>query len=358
MTILQLRTNQGWSLKQTADRFLVTPATIASWTKRVDEDGPDALVQLRVPVNRFPEFVRYAVQQLKAVCPAMGKAKIVQTLCRAGLHLGKTTVGRILKEKPVPPAAVAASEAPAGNEEPAKRIVKAKYPNHLWHIDLTTVLIVGGFWTSWFPFSLPQVWPFCWWVAVVVDHYSRRIMGLMIFRTQPTTRAVQNFLDRTIRQNSKPRYIVTDHGGQFWCSSFKDWCKATGVKPRFGAVGKCGSIAVVERLIRTLKDECTRVIRVPARRRDFRAELALFAEWSNEHRPHTFLNGRTPNEVYHNRRPACRHPRFEPRARWPRGSPSAAPRVPVKGKPGVRLVLHIEYHGGRWHLPIVTLRAA
>jgi transposase InsO family protein len=236
--------------------------------------------------------------------------------------------------------------------------VKAKYPNHLWHVDLTIIPILGGLWTSWFPFSLPQVWPSCWWVAVVVDHYSRRIMGLMIYRTQPTARAVQGFLDRTIRQNGKPRYIVTDQGGQFWCSSFKDWCKATGIKPRFGAVGKHGSIAVVERLIRTLKDECTRVIPVPARRRDFRAELALFAEWFNEQRPHAFLNGRTPNEVYHDRHPRCRHPRFEPRARWPRGSPCAAPRVPVKGKPGVRLVLHVEHHGGRRHLPIVTVRAA
>jgi len=249
---------------------------------------------LKQTADRFPDFVRYAVQQLKPVCPAMGKAKMVQTLCRAGLHLGKTTVGRILKEKPVPPAAVAASEAPAGDEEPVERIVKANYTNHVWTTDLTIVPILGGLWALWFPFSLPQVWPFCWWVAVVVDHYSRRIMGLMIYRTQPTARAVQNFLDRTIQQNSKPRYIVTDKGSQFWCSSFKDWCKATGIKPRFGAVGKYGSIAVVERFMRTLKDECTRVIRVPARRRDFRAELSLFAEWFNEHRPHIFLNGKTP----------------------------------------------------------------
>ncbi len=32
----------------------------------------------------------------------MGKQKIAQVLCRAGLHLGTTTVGRILKEPPHP----------------------------------------------------------------------------------------------------------------------------------------------------------------------------------------------------------------------------------------------------------------
>ncbi len=76
MAILQLRAACGWSRKQTADTFLVTSATIASWNRRVDEQGPDALLQLPGPVNRFPDFVRYAIQQLKVLCPSMGKVKI------------------------------------------------------------------------------------------------------------------------------------------------------------------------------------------------------------------------------------------------------------------------------------------
>ena len=39
LAILQLRAARGWSLAQTAARFLVTPLTIASWTKRLDEEG-------------------------------------------------------------------------------------------------------------------------------------------------------------------------------------------------------------------------------------------------------------------------------------------------------------------------------
>jgi len=92
MAILELRAARGWTLKQTADTFLVTSATIASWMRRIDEKGPDALLQLRIPVNKFPEFVRYLVQRLKVLCPSMGKGKITETLCRAGLHLGVTTV--------------------------------------------------------------------------------------------------------------------------------------------------------------------------------------------------------------------------------------------------------------------------
>jgi transcriptional regulator with XRE-family HTH domain len=102
MAILELRAARGWSLKQTADTLLVTPATIASWVKRIDENGPDALLQLREPVNKFPDFVRYIVQRLKTLSPSMGKVKIAEALSRAGLHLGVTTVGRILKEAPQP----------------------------------------------------------------------------------------------------------------------------------------------------------------------------------------------------------------------------------------------------------------
>ena len=64
MAILELRAARGWSLKQTADTFFVTPATIAAWLKRIDDQGANALLQLREPVNKFPDFVRYIVQRL------------------------------------------------------------------------------------------------------------------------------------------------------------------------------------------------------------------------------------------------------------------------------------------------------
>ncbi len=110
------------------------------------------------------------------------------------------------------------------------------------------------FWTSWLPFALPQSWPFCWWVAVAVDHFSRRVMGITVFRQQPTSEAVRAFLGRAIHEaRAGPKYIVSDKGVQFWSEGFKRWCRRKGIRPRFGAVGRRGSIAVVERLILTLK---------------------------------------------------------------------------------------------------------
>ena len=72
---------------------------------------------------------------------------------------------------------------------------------------------------------------------------------------------------------------------------------------------------------------------VPLRRDAFRRELAQIVLWYNEHRPHSGLGGRTPEEVYFRRFPASRRPRYEPRERWPRGSPCAGPWALVRGKP-------------------------
>ncbi len=310
--------------------------------------------------------------------------KIAQTLARAGLHLGTTTVGRMLKggedaaeRTPAPTAAPAPDagttpvgpycrEGLSGKEAAADaessvtkpRVLTAKRPNHVWHVDLTTVPTAAGFWTSWLPFALLQCWPFSWWVAVVIDHFSRRVMGVAVFAKQPTSLAIRAFLRRTIaKAGSPPKYLVCDRGCQFDCAGFRDWCQRSGIKPpRYGAIGRHGSIAVVERFILSLKDGCSRVLLVPYRRENFLRELRYFGEWYNGFRAHTTLGGRTPDEVYHAERPANRSPRFKPRVGWPRGSPCARPWALVRGKPGARLELEVTFHRGRKHLPIVALK--
>ena len=122
MAILELRAARGWSLQETADAFQLTAPTIASWMQRVDEGGADALVQIRVLVNNFPDFVRYVVQRLRVLCPTMGKVKMAQTLTRAGLHVGATTVGRMLKDKPLPEPEV------TEEAKSVDRVVTSKYP--------------------------------------------------------------------------------------------------------------------------------------------------------------------------------------------------------------------------------------
>ncbi|MFI5378344.1 MAG: hypothetical protein ACHRHE_03480 [Tepidisphaerales bacterium] len=97
---------------------------------------------------------------------------------------------------------------------------------------------------------------------------------------------------------------------------------------------------------------------MPLWRERFQSTLGHLAAWYNEHRPHASLDGRTPDEVYHRRRPANLQPRFEPRPRWPRASACAKPVTLVRGAPGVRLKIEVHYVGGHRNLPVVTLKRA
>ena len=87
-----------------------------------------------------------------------------------------------------------------------------------------------------------------------------------------------------------------------------------------------------------------------------RREVSLYIVWYNEHRPHSAVGGKTPKEVYDNLEPSNTKPRFEPRSRWPRGSPCAFPQTRIKGRKGSKLVLVIGYFEGRKNLPVIELK--
>jgi predicted RNA polymerase sigma factor len=61
LAVLELKAARGWNNQQTAQAFLVTAATIASWLQRLDEQRPGALVRTPTPVNRFPDFVTHLI---------------------------------------------------------------------------------------------------------------------------------------------------------------------------------------------------------------------------------------------------------------------------------------------------------
>jgi len=357
LEILVVQATRGLTNTQIAKRFQVTLQTIRNWIQGKDRD--DTIVQIAEKPTRYPDFVRFIVQQLKVCCPMLGRFKIADILARAGLHLSASTVKRCIDELPIdpttieiPPDALPSDESEkSGNHE-----VQAWYINHVWSGDLTEVSTTNGLWCPWIPFAVPQLFPYCWWVYVVVDHYSRRIMGFAIFKTQPTTEDICRAMDRICTENGiKPKYFVSDQGVQFDSCDFRSWCNNNSVKNRYGAVGKHGSIAVTERIIKSLKYEYLNRIVVPLSQNDMENEMRSYVSWYNEHRPHTRHFGRTPNEVYYNRRAANTLPRIEPRKYAKHSTPCAAPRMCIRGKAGVKVKLVVDFVNGNRLLPVVKI---
>ncbi len=100
---------------------------------------PDILVETPEPINRFPDFVRHLVCRLKVLCPTLGKKRIAETLARAGLHLGISTVGRMLKEcgSKRPKIEATAIDGKSVGEGGGGKPVQARGPNHIWQVDLS-----------------------------------------------------------------------------------------------------------------------------------------------------------------------------------------------------------------------------
>ena len=121
--------------------------------------------------------------------------------------------------------------------------------------------------------------------------------------------------------------------------AYLKWCGKKKIKPRFGAIGKYGSIAIIERFNRTFKDECTRRIFVPFNINDMRNEVAIFITWYNEFRPHQHLKASPPEEVYANS-PPIKKIQVASNSKLP------------------ELKLHISYFEGRKHLPGIELKRA
>lgn len=306
--ILKLKEACGWSIGRTAREFHLSRQTIAHWIHLLDDDR---LVAPPRPVNRFPDYVTVLVHSLKLAFPMLGYKAIADWLARAGLHLAVTTIRRLLQQplrrRPrTPPLRPQNSSKP----EPP-RTVTARYPGHVWNIDLTTVPTSLGLALSWCPFAFPPVFPFAYKVVAVVDHFSRCLLACRAFIKEPSGEEVAGVLeDAVAKEGTAPRYTVSDKGSQFFnvkakkpAAAFQDWIHRHGVQPRFGAVGRKGSIAVIERFFRTLKTEGIRRILVPYRLDELQAELNVFADWYNTMRPHSALGGACPNDVHHGRPP-------------------------------------------------------
>ena len=348
LAILLLRAREGWNKAETARRFLVTPATIAAWMRRLDEQGEAALVQTRVPVNRFHDAVTVLVQQLHQAAPGFGRRKLAEVLARAGVELAASTARRLLARKapeapPPPPRPPRAKVSAAGAET---RVVTATRPHHVWHADITTLGIGApgfGFWVPWWPFALVLRWLMSWHIAVVVDHFSRSFLAFGVFRKEPTTIEVCALLQRAVEHAGVvPRYLITDRGAQFR-AEYRKWCAQRGVQPRYGAVGKKGSIAIIERFILSLKSEFLWQVFVPASLEGMQKLLLSYQRWYNTERPHSALAGRSPADVLAGAPPVKQLARGDPEST--RGALA-------------KLELDVTYLEGHQQLPVVRLRQA
>lgn len=129
-----------------------------------------------------------------------------------------------------------------------------------------------------------------------------------------------HLVEATFRHHGRPLHLVTDRGSQFTAQIFRDTLAVLGVRHRFGAVGRSGSIALIERFWRSLKGSLNLRSWRPLLRQDLERRLEYALHDYAFLRPHQGLGGATPAELYFDLEPAhlsAVHP--------PRGRPGDGP---------------------------------
>jgi putative transposase len=322
-----LRLMHLWALShdETARMFSVSPSTIARWqaefTKDPDKTAIGSLLKPVPPVRRYADSVRHLVQAM-AIAGFPGDRSIAQTLARAGWKIARRTVGRIRREKPV--------SQPEPPRQPG-RAVRARYPNHVWMADLTEVPSLFRI------FSLK--------LAVILDTFSRLPLAFRVFTAEPSAQDIADLFAHAASRHGAPKHFVSDQGPQFTASRFRERLKALSVRQRFGAIGKTGSIALIERLWRTLKERLRLVSLRPGHAVDLERRVHVGLVYYAHFRPHQGLGGATPAEVYLGLTP-LHHSAVHP----PRGRPGET----VPGMPSFEIACLDREH----NLPFLRRKAA
>ena len=141
-------------------------------------------------------------------------------------------------------------------------------------------------------------------VAVVFDAFSRMALSVRVFCKEASAIEISRFVLRTARRHGWPAHFVSDRARCFRGQVFRSALRRIPVKQRFGAIGKKGSIALIERLWRTLKDALGLRLLRPLAAEDLAEKIQLGLVHYVYFRPHQGLGGATPAEVYFGRTPA------------------------------------------------------
>jgi len=162
---------------------------------------------------------------------------------------------------------------------------------------------------------------------------SQTILGLAFGleiaerRSEPSAKDIRCLIGTAIRRHGTPRYLVSDRGRQFTARLLGRWLRSRGIRQRFGAIGKTGSIAIIERFWRTIKDLLGLPFAPPFLRSELERRLDATVTYYAELKPHHGLAGDTPSDRYCERETTSRNLRSPPRARLGEKSPPVPFRV-------------------------------
>ena len=162
------------------------------------------------------------------------------------------------------------------------RTLAVTRPNQVWAMDITYVPMARGF----------------VYLTAVVDWFSRKVLAWRLSTTLETEPCIEA-LEEAMRKYGKPEIINTDQGSQFTSIDFIRKLKDADIRISMDAKGAWRDNVFVERLWRTIKYEEV-YLRAYDSVSAARESLGRYPAFYNKRRPHSSLDGQTPDQAYLN----------------------------------------------------------
>jgi putative transposase len=153
-------------------------------------------------------------------------------------------------------------------------------PNQVWAMDITYIPMARGF----------------VYLAVVLDWFSRRVLAWRLSITMEATFCVET-LEDALARHGKPEIFNTDQGSQFSGVAFTGVLIKNKIAISMDGKGAWRDNVFVERLWRSVKYEEV-YLRAYDSVSEARASIGRYLDFYNGRRPHSSLDGITPDQAY------------------------------------------------------------
>jgi putative transposase len=153
-------------------------------------------------------------------------------------------------------------------------------PNQVWAMDITYIPMARGF----------------VYLAVVLDWASRRVLSWRLSITMQAAFCVEA-LEEALARHGKPDIFNTDQGSQFTGAAFTGVLAGNGIAISMDGKGAWRDNVFVERLWRSVKYEEV-YLRAYDSVREAHASIGRYLDFYNRRRPHSSLDGTTPDQAY------------------------------------------------------------
>jgi putative transposase len=153
-------------------------------------------------------------------------------------------------------------------------------PNQVWAMDITYIPMARGF----------------VYLAVVLDWFSRRVLSWRLSITMEAAFCVET-LEDALAKHDKPEIFNTDQGSQFTGQAFTGVLANNQIAISMDGKGAWRDNVFIERLWRSVKYEEV-YLRAYDSVSEARASIGRYLDFYNGRRPHSSLDGTTPDKAY------------------------------------------------------------